>query len=194
MSRRKSVGVLVGLVAMLLAPSNAFAHAVVFPKTSEPGAYEKYTLRVPNERDVATTRVEIRFPRSVRVVSFADVPGWALQVLTDSAKHVMGAAWTGSLAPQRFIEFPFVAVNPENPVKLVWPVFQTYASGERVDWTGHDDAKTPASATVIRGAAQAGPQIVIALSLCILAVILSLISLALTIRADGREGGFQPAG
>jgi len=48
--------VLPALLAILV-PAVALAHAVVFPKTSRPGAYEKYVLRVPNERDVPTTRV-----------------------------------------------------------------------------------------------------------------------------------------
>ena len=42
---------LVSLVAAILAaPAIAAAHAVVYPKSSTPGAYEKYVLRVPNEK------------------------------------------------------------------------------------------------------------------------------------------------
>jgi uncharacterized protein YcnI len=180
------------LVVGILVPANAFAHAVVFPKTSEAGAYEKYVLRVPNERDVATTRVEIRFPKSVRVVSFADVPGWTLEVVTDSARHVIGAIWTGSLAPERFVEFPFVAVNPTTSVKLIWPAFQTYSSGERVDWTGREDGKTPASSTVIAAAAKSSTGVVLALWVCIGALVLSLAGLFLALRTERRSSGFQP--
>ena len=64
----------------ILIPSIALAHAVVFPRSSTPGAYEKYILRVPNERDVPTTRVELHFPPGLRVVSFGDVAGWNLQI------------------------------------------------------------------------------------------------------------------
>jgi hypothetical protein len=85
------------------------------------GAYERYVLRVPNEKAVATTRVELRFPAGVRVTSFADVPGWQLEVVTDSAKAITAAIWTGTLPPQRFIEFPFVAVNPKTDARLEWP-------------------------------------------------------------------------
>ena len=116
----------------MLVPSIASAHAVVFPKRSTHGAYEKYVLRVPNEKDVATTRVEIRFPAGLRVVSFVDVAGWQLEEIRDSANAVIGAVWTGSLPPERFVEFPFVAVNPKDDAQLVWPAYQTYASGEKV--------------------------------------------------------------
>ena len=136
--------------ALVLAlPVLALAHAVVYPRTSAPGAYERYVLRVPNEKTSATTRVEIRFPSDLHVTSFEDVPGWQLEVLTDSAKRIVGAVWTGTLAPQRFVEFPFMGANPKSDTRLVWPTYQTYADGERVEWTGEEGSKRPASATTI---------------------------------------------
>ena len=59
------------------------------------GAYEKYVLRVPNERDVPTNKVEIRFPEGLRVVSFGEVPGWKLQVLTDSVQNITAPSGPG---------------------------------------------------------------------------------------------------
>ena len=112
-----------------LAPRVTLAHAVVFPKKSAPGAYEKYVLRVPNEKGIPTTRVEIRFPRSVRVVSFGDVAGWQLAEVRDSSNAIVAAVWTGTLEPERFVEFPFVAVNPKENSALTWPAYQTYANG-----------------------------------------------------------------
>ena len=144
------VGVLLLCCALLIAPAFAFAHAVVYPKTSTPGAYEKYVLRVPNERDVPTLKVELHFPVGLRVVSFSEVPGWKLQVLTDSAQRIIGAIWSGVLPKERFVEFPFVAVNPKDSTSLAWPTYQTYEGGERVEWTSPDTAaKTPVSSTLI---------------------------------------------
>ena len=144
-------------IAALAVPAVALAHAVVHPRTSAPGAYEKYVLRVPNEKDTAkTTRVEIRFPAAVRVVSFGDVAGWQLDVARDTTGRVTAATWTGSLSPERFVEFPFVAVNPREDTALVWPVYQTYSDGERVGWTGPEDGETPASVTRIGAAANGG--------------------------------------
>lgn len=148
-ARHAVLGALVAMGLTLLAASLALAHAVVYPKASKAGGYEKYVLRVPNEKAVATLRVEIRFPAELRVTSFGDVPGWQLEVLTDSAKRITGAVWTGSLPPQRFVEFPFVGANPKTATRLVWPVYQTYAEGPRVEWTGAEGSKAPASATTI---------------------------------------------
>jgi uncharacterized protein YcnI len=137
---------LAGAVCALV-PSVARAHVTVWPRTASHGAYERYVVRVPNEKDVATTRVEIRFPAEVRISSFLEVAGWKLEVLTDSAGKITGAVWTGNLPPKRFIEFPFVAVNPKEGGSVVWPAFQTYAGNQLVEWTGPEGSKTPASVT-----------------------------------------------
>jgi uncharacterized protein YcnI len=168
------------LAGILVAPSIVFAHAVVFPKTSKPGAYEKYVLRVPNERDVPTIKVELHFPEGLRVVSFGDVAGWKLQVLTDSAQRITGATWTGALPKERFIEFPFVAVNPKDSTSLTWPTYQTYEGGERVEWTGADSSsKTPVSSTTI------GDPAVLPVKVSRTSLYISIIALALALTALG---------
>jgi uncharacterized protein YcnI len=141
--------VLLAMLLVLLVPSLLSGHAVVYPRAATTGAFERYVLRVPNEKDVATTRVEIRFPEDLRVTSFAEVNGWQLEILTDSAKRVIGAVWTGTLPPKRFVEFPFVAANPKTAGSLTWPAFQTYANGERIEWAGAPGTKAPASVTKI---------------------------------------------
>ena len=156
-SRRRRIVLAAAVTVVTTAvalPTLSWAHAVVYPRQSTAGGYEKYVLRVPNEKAVATTRVELHFPSGLRVTSFAEVAGWQLEVVTDSSKSITAAVWTGTLPPQRFIEFPFVAANPKTDVKLAWPTFQTYADGERVEWTGPEGSKRPASVTTI-GAAPA---------------------------------------
>src|SRR5215210_1758928 len=136
--RRALVGATLAVAAALLLPSPANAHVSVWPKSAAHGSYERYVVRVPNEKDVATTRVEIRFPAEVRISSFLD-----------SAGKITGAVWTGNLPPKRFVEFPFVAVNPKEGARVVWPAFQTYAGGQVVEWTGAEGSKTPASVTTL---------------------------------------------
>jgi uncharacterized protein YcnI len=169
----------VACVALWAAP--ALAHVTVWPKTAAPGAYERYVVRVPNEKNTATTRVEVHFPAEVRISSFLEVPGWQLQVLTDSAGKITGAVWTGSLPPKRFVEFPFIGVNPKSgTARLVWPAFQTYADGQVVQWTGPAGSKTPASATELteRGTAASSA----ALWMAVAALVLALASLGLALR------------
>jgi YD repeat-containing protein len=177
--------VLLGTAACVLAiPAAVFAHAVVFPKASTPGAYERYVLRVPNEKSVATTKVELRFPSDVRVTSFSDVPGWQLEVTRDSAQRIVGATWTGTLPPERFVEFPFVAVNPKTATQVSWPTYQTYADGQTVEWTGAEGSKAPASVTAISASTSAGggggSQSTFVLAVAALA--LAVVSLGLSMR------------
>ena len=205
-ARRVLVGAMLAVAALAL-PSIANAHVTVWPKTAAHGAYERYVVRVPNEKDVATTRVEIRFPAEVRISSFLDVAGWKLEVVTDSAGKITGAVWTGNLPPKRFVEFPFVAVNPKAGEHVVWPAFQTYAGGTIVEWTGPEGSKTPASVTTLTarpaasgtaagdttGAAAApatsngggGSSLPLYTSLAALA--LALVSLGLSLRRTGPE-------
>jgi uncharacterized protein YcnI len=172
----------VAALAALAIPAVALAHAVVYPRASAPGAYEKYVLRVPNEKDTSVTiRVEIRFPTAVRVVSFDDVAGWQLQVRRDTAQHIVGAVWTGALPPERFIEFPFIAVNPRSETRLVWPVYQTYSDGERVGWIGPENSDEPASVTMIRASDAAGGSRW-AGYVAAIALLVALASLALSLR------------
>ena len=60
--RQIAAGIAALLIAVSFFSSLAWARAVVFPTTSTPGAYEKYSLRIINERDVPTLRVEIHLP------------------------------------------------------------------------------------------------------------------------------------
>lgn len=168
--------------AAIALPTLVWAHAVVYPKQSTTGGYEKYVLRVPNEKAMATTKVELHFPAGLRVTSFAEVAGWQLEVVTDSAKAITAAIWTGTLEPQRFIEFPFVAANPKTDTKLEWPAFQTYADGERVEWTGPEGSKRPASVTTIAAAAAAAGGAAYVRWLPWAALALSLVSLGLSMR------------
>ena len=188
MSRSRQFRVLT-VLALLVVPAVALAHAVVFPKTSKPGAYEKYVLRVPNERDVPTIRVELHFPTGLRVVSFGDVAGWKLQVLTDTAQQITGAVWTGVLPKERFVEFPFVAVNPKDSTSLAWPTYQTYEGGERVEWTSPDTAsKTPVSSTVVSDGV--APPIRVSrtsLYISLAALLVSLTALGVALRPKGMD-------
>ena len=184
-SRQVAAG-LAALGVAMLCSSLAWAHVVVYPKTSTPGAYEKYVIRVPNERDVSTIKVEIRFPEALRVVSFGDVPGWKLQVLADSTQRIIGAVWTGVLPKERFVEFPFVAVNPKDSTSVTWPTYQTYEGGERVEWVGPDSSYTPVSSTLIVDPTAAPIKVSrTSLYISIIALLFALTALGVALRPRG---------
>ncbi len=180
MRHLRHAGFPAAILLLLLAPAALFAHAVVFPQRSEPGAYEKYVLRVPNERPVPTRRVELAFPPEVTVLSFGDVPGWSLEVAREGGR-ITRAAWTGEIGVERFVELPFVAVNPHEETQLVWRAVQTYANGERVSWSGPEGSETPASFTTLQAEGPGGAG-TWALWLSAAALLLALASLGLALR------------
>ena len=146
---------LVLFVALL--PASLNAHAVVYPPTSRPGAYERYVLRVPNESDAPTISVSITFPPAIRVISFLDVPGWRVEAKMDDSGRALSATWTGNLPAERFVELPFIGVNPKEPARVTWPVVQVYANGDTARWTGAPGSESPASVTEIAATGAASP-------------------------------------
>lgn len=146
------------LASLCLSISAVSAHAVVFPSEAPTGAYQKYVLRVPNERGFPTVRVAITFPSGVRVISFDEVPGWTLEtVAADAAGSASAAIWTGTIPVGRFVEFAFIGVNPDQPTTLEWDVVQTYEDGTEVSWSGPEDSSTPASLTQVLAPVDAAP-------------------------------------
>ncbi len=142
---------------LLVSAATALAHSVVFPPEAPVGAYQKYVLRVPNERAFPTTRVHLTFPPGVRVVSFDDVPGWTLDAASpDGGATFTEATWTGTLPVGRFVEFAFIGVNPTEPTTLEWDAVQEYDDGTVVEWTGPVESSTPASFTRVVASSDAG--------------------------------------
>lgn len=137
----------------------ASAHVTVFPKSSTTDAYEKYAVRVPVEKDVATTKVRLEFPEGVKVSTVEPEPGWTYEFAKDSEGRFTGITWTAQgegIKPHEFNEFAFVGKNPSAASQIAWKAYQTYADGTVVEWTGDKDSKTPASVTAIAQAAAGG--------------------------------------
>lgn len=146
-------------VALLIAASPALAHVTVQPSEAPAGAFFKFVVRVPNERDDArTTEVTVTFPKNLAFVSFQPKDGWDYEVTMkqlDEPIEVSGATidevidtvtWSGgAIRPGEFDEFGFSARVPDDEGVLEFPAEQTYSSGEIVEWTGDPDSDTPAA-------------------------------------------------
>ena len=63
-------------LGLFLFASVASAHVTVVPKQSTTGAWETYTVKVPVEKDVPTTKITIKAPAGVEIKSYQPVPGW----------------------------------------------------------------------------------------------------------------------
>jgi len=146
--------------AIWMTATAAQAHVNVYPKETTTGAYEKYTVRVPVEKEVNTIKVKLEFPAGVKVSTVQPVPGWSYDFEKDSEGRNTALTWTatdGGIKPHEFMEFAFVGANPKEAGEVSWKAYQTYADGDVVEWTGEKDSQTPASVTTIsQGAGDAG--------------------------------------
>jgi uncharacterized protein YcnI len=166
---------LLGLFAL---PSIAAAHIVIDPLTSTAGATQLYTIAVPSEKRLDTTRVEVQFPRNLVILQLQSPPGWHVTPEKDgSSGRILGAIWEGgSTGPDEFTSFGVLAQNPNEPADLSWSAIQTYADGSEVQWFGPESSQFPA--TVTRVEASPGLPLVGILAAC--ALIVSCAALALS--------------
>ncbi|MEV1009307.1 YcnI family protein [Streptomyces sp. NPDC049881] len=144
---------LVAATATVLAVTapTASAHVTIDPAEAPQGGYRTINVKVPNERDNASTiRLELHLDPEHPLASVMPqpVPGWEVTVETaelDEPIEVHGSpvteapsvvTWTGGeIQPGQFQEFPLsVGPLPEDADQLVFDAIQTYDNDEVVRW------------------------------------------------------------
>lgn len=124
----------------------ASAHAVVYPQQVVANAYEKFSLRVPSEKEIPTTKVKVEIPVGYTISRVQPLPGWTYTFTKDDKGVVTAIEWSGGqIGPTEFQEFVMNGKAPANAGKTAWKVYQTYQDGSVAEWTGPSDSKTPAS-------------------------------------------------
>src|SRR3712207_4663432 len=142
------VGVLAAMLLLVAAP--AFAHVTVRTDNAAPEAFAKYTVRVPNEKDDASTvRVDLQMPDGFSIGGYQPVQGWDISV-ENNVLVIDG----GEIEPGQFQEFSFSAQNPAEEGDLQFPAIQTYDDGQKVRWVGDENADEPAPVVMIAGTAE----------------------------------------
>jgi|GEM_PF-115730 len=163
---------LIFLVAALAlaAPAGAEAHIRVLPEEAAAGAYTVLSVNVPNEStQLATTRVEVRFPPGFAYAFSQPVAGWSVDVKTTKAAksaltgqtvpaHVDRVVWSAvdrraAIPPQQFEDFPIAVQIPAKVGEsLTFKALQTYEGGEVVRWVGGPGAQEPAPRVLVTAA------------------------------------------
>lgn len=130
----------------------ADAHVTVNPSQSTTDAYEKYTVRIPVEKEINTTAVQLQVPGGVDLASVLPIDTWDYKLEEDDNGRVTSVIWTandGGIGPNEFIEFSFIGANPSDPTEVSWKALQTYEDESVVEWVGEPDSEEPASVTTI---------------------------------------------
>src|SRR3954471_23615071 len=162
-------------VAALAVPAAAQAHVTLQPNQAAAGAFTVLDVRVPTERDNASTaKVDVQFPAGFASASYQAVPGWRVRVVkaklatpiqTDDGPITEGVSrmiWTrtsgaGGIKPGQFQDFPIsVQIPGKAGDKLTFKALQTYSNGEVVRWIGAPGSDTPAPQVSVTAAQASG--------------------------------------
>lgn len=159
----------------LAAPAAADAHVTLQPNTAAAGAFTVENVRVPNERDKASTvKVDLQLPHGFVFASYEPKIGWSVKVtkaklakpiqtddgpIDEEVRRITftGHGPNGKIGPGQFMDFPLsVQIPGKAGGKLTFKAIQTYSNGEVVRWIGAPDSETPApivTVTKARGSA-----------------------------------------
>ena len=155
---KRIVTAVTAALGVVVLASPALAHVTVQPNEAIVGAFARFVVRVPNERDDAgTTKVKVELP-PLAFVSFEPKEGWKravenvefdepIDVFGEEVTEGVGSVtWSGGeIKPGEFLEFGFSARMPDGEEALTFNAIQTYSSGEVVEWTGAPDSEEPAA-------------------------------------------------
>jgi len=130
----------------------ALAHIRIAPTESTVGAREKYTMRVPTEKQVGSSKVEGEFPEGLQVYDFEFKPGWKIDFKKDDKGKIVGATWTGKIQPYEFVEFGMLAINPKQGANLTWKFIQYYDDGTKEEFVGPAGSRLPAPVVTLKPA------------------------------------------
>jgi uncharacterized protein YcnI len=140
---RRAVAVFVlGVLALTLGATAAFAHTEFDPDEAAPGSVASFTLHVENERSNAgTVKVQLIFmpgDQRITVAALPAVAGWTSTVQdgTVGGATAKGVTWTRPTgAAGENPEFPItLGPLPDREGPLVFNVVQTYSNGDVVNW------------------------------------------------------------
>ena len=124
------------------------AHVTVVPKESQPGAVERYTIRVPTEGQVTTTSVELEVPAGVTITEVAAGSGYTFDTRREGDRIVV-ITWKHEIPPKATGQFVFTARNPGSG-QIAWKARQRFADGTSADWVGVEGDRRPASVTQLK--------------------------------------------
>jgi uncharacterized protein YcnI len=162
--------------AALAVPATAEAHVTLQPNTAVAGGFTRLNVRVPTERDDASTvKVDLQLPPGFAAASYEPVPGWTVKVtktklakpiMTDDGEITEGVSritWSGdgkqgSIPPGAFRDFGLsVQVPGKAGDSLTFKALQTYSDGQVVRWIGAKDSDNPAPTVAVTAGDQAKP-------------------------------------
>lgn len=184
------------ILALFLFIGVASAHVEISPDQVSQGTEQVFTINVPVEKDIPSTKVKVTVPDKIDIESIEPAPGWTYSIEKDANGKITSITWTTvdkGLLPGEFAQFNITGTAEKGTKALRWKAYQTYKDGSIVKWIGPEDSDHPAPVTEVTvtstDQANAGAQTNTSqwsLYLSIFAVILGFIAIILSI-VTGRK-------
>lgn len=139
-------------------PAVASAHVTLQPAEAAAGSFTVERVRVPNERDDAsTTKVEVQLPAGFTAVSYEPVAGWRATVSSDGGRAPLvtftATSKDAGIEPGQFRDFPLSMQIPGKAGDtLTFKALQTYSDGQVVRWIGAPGTDKPAPQVAVTAA------------------------------------------
>lgn len=131
------------MTTLLVAPVSA--HVVVRPAEVLTGAFQTFTVGVPNEKEVSTVRIKVLIPENAQYVTPTAKPGWTItteKTGTGETAKVTSITWSdGAVVSGQRDDFTFSAKVPDSDSQLEWKAYQTYADGTEVAWDSKEESE-----------------------------------------------------
>src|SRR5699024_6853441 len=108
------------LIFMVAAPA-ASAHVTLHPEESSTDAWEKFSVRVPVEKDMNTTEVELKVSEEVDLVNVMPIAGWDYELEKDDDGYITTVTCQetdGSKNSNEFKEIEIVGDNPSDEMEV----------------------------------------------------------------------------
>jgi uncharacterized protein len=169
--KRIRLAAVLAAATVLAVPAVAGAHVTLQPNTAAAGGFTRLNVRVPNERDDASTvKVQLKLPDGFAFASYEPVPGWTVKVgktklakpiSTDDGEiteQVSTITWTGhgregAIPPGAFRDFGLSVLVPGKAGDtLTFKALQTYSNGDVVRWIGPEGSDNPAPTVGVQSA------------------------------------------
>ncbi len=169
--KTKIIGLAVVIASLGLA-AVAQAHVTLQPDSVPAGGFARLDVRVPNERDQATEKVEVQLPSGFLFLSYEPVEGWTVDVkmkklaepveehgemITEQVDTVTFTADSpeAAIQPGQFRDFGLSVGLPADAAEgdvLTFLALQAYDDGEVVRWIGDPDSEEPAPQVTLTAA------------------------------------------
>jgi uncharacterized protein YcnI len=137
LSQAVIIGLFVSVISLAVG-TTASAHVVVRPSEVVTTGFQTFTVSVPNEKDISTTRLTLNIPDGLKYVQPTQKVGWSVTTETENSGEneiVKSITWSGNEVKAGFRdEFTFSGQVPEKAIELRWKAYQTYSDGTVVSW------------------------------------------------------------